>query len=415
MTANEFLSKHRNGADNIDSDDVINAFLSEMHGGLNGARSSLAMLPTYLYDCGGAARSEKYIVIDAGGTNFRSALGYYDGNKAVFEDERTVKMPASDARLSADEFYTAIARNIARLLPSARDIGFCFSYPVKSTADGDGVVIAMPKGIDAPKIIGSKAGERLATAISNIEFGAGGGRGKRKVTVLNDTAAALLGAPTDGGCARIGYIYGTGTNICVAADVHKTGGARMIFNTECGNFDKFPVGDFEKAAASVTPAPDEYVLEKATAGKYLASVIKEAFKAAEREGLISALCGERRFTLVELSDFLSGNGAALNGLFENDSDERIAAQIASGIIERAAKLGATVNAAAAVFCGDGRVEIVAEGSTFYKLCGYRDSFEKYLDSMLRARGISAKTVRGGGNLNGALAAVSRGAQAQSNG
>lgn len=415
MTANEFLSKHRNGADNIDSDDVINAFLSEMHVGLNGARSSLAMLPTYLYDCGGAARSEKYIVIDAGGTNFRSALGYYDGNKAVFEDERTVKMPASDARLSADEFYTAIARNIARLLPSARDIGFCFSYPVKSTADGDGVVIAMPKGIDAPEIIGSKVGERLATAISNIEFGAGGGRGKRRVTVLNDTAAALLGAPTDGGCARIGYIYGTGTNICVAADVDKTGGARMIFNTECGNFDKFPVGDFEKAAASVTPALDEYVLEKATAGKYLASVIEEAFKAASIEGVIGALRGERGFTLAELSDFLGGNGAALNGLFESDSDERIAAQIASGIIARAAKLGATVNAAAAVFCGDGRAEIVAEGSTFYKLCGYRDGFEKYLDSMLRARGISVKIVRGGGNLNGALAAISRGAQAQNNG
>lgn len=395
MTAKQFLHEHRNDAESIDAAKTIDAFVAEMRAGQSGKSSSLAMLPSYLYDRAPEVRGGKrYIVIDAGGTNFRSAVGRFDGDRAVMEDMQTTAMPATYGRMTADEFYSATARNIARLLPHACDIGFCFSFPMRTTSDGDGVITVMPKGVDAPETVGTRVAERTLAALRMVD------PTPRRAVVLNDTVATLLSVPKTYECARIGYIYGTGTNICFAdAD-------GMIVNTECGNFDKFERGDFEACAALRTPSPDSYVFEKVTAGKYLAGVIASAFNAAADEGVIGSCAAlNDGFTLADVSAFLCGDGGALSAAFESDTDRATAAEIASGIVDRAAKLGATVNAAAAMAIGDKRVQIVAEGTTFEKLCGYRGAFERHLKAIVEPRGIGFDILRGNGNLCGALTAV----------
>lgn len=391
MTATSFLIRHGNGADNIDAEQVVSEFIEEMRAGLSGGQSSVAMLPTYL-DVGALPNDGKYIVIDAGGTNFRSGIGVFTGSGVDVTDEQTTLMPATYGRMTADEFYSAIAHNVKRLLPKARDMGFCFSFPVRMEEDGDGVILSMPKGIDAPEIIGTKVGERTLAAIKELDGT------ERKIVILNDTAAALLGAEG----ADIGYIYGTGTNVCCQATVNDR---HMLINTECGNFDKFPRGDFERTVAQNTPNPREYVLEKAVAGKYFASVAEQAFKAACRENVINASTHIPSFTLAELSDFLDGVQNGISRAFSTDGDRQTAKQIAAGIVERAAKLGAIANAATAVFSQKKSVVIAAEGTTFYKLKGYRQSFEIYLSDILSKHGIEYRVVRGKGNLYGALAAI----------
>ena len=65
----------------------------------------------------------------------------------------------------------------------------------------------------------------------------------RKIAILNDTVATLLGGMAtypQGYSTYVGYIYGTGTNACYmedTANITKVAGldaGHMLINTECG-------------------------------------------------------------------------------------------------------------------------------------------------------------------------------------
>ena len=400
MTAKEFLHKHGQGADNVDADVSLDVFGAQMKRGLVG-EGGLPMIPTYLVNMDRRIKKirSKRILIDAGGTNFRSAVGYFDerGN-AVIEQLVKTRMPASDKLLSKEEFYSQIAENISRLLPQSQQIGFCFSYPVDMGADVDGIVQPFTKEIKAPQVVGTKVGEETVNACKALD---GKSRG---IVILNDTVATLLGGMASADepfSAYLGYIYGTGTNVCYiedTANIVKVRGlprGRMIINTECGSFDGFPRGDFDRATIARTADPDRQLFEKMTSGKYLADVICEAFCAAQREDHFAGETHIRPFVLRDVSEFLEGDG--LRGMFTESEDARFATEICDGLVRRAAKLGAIVNGAFAIAsCTDKSlpVAIVAEGTTFYKLPGYRKYLEDYLTEILSARGISYKLLQG---------------------
>ena len=69
-----FLTRHNMEPERIDLAETTAAFLGEMELGLRGRESSLKMLPTYLTADGVLPMDEPAAVIDAGGTNFRTAL-----------------------------------------------------------------------------------------------------------------------------------------------------------------------------------------------------------------------------------------------------------------------------------------------------------------------------------------------------
>ena len=400
MTAKEFLTLHRQTAEQIDVKQSIERFSSDMQAGLEG-RGGLPMIPTYLMD---VDRSKiktgvKRILIDAGGTNFRSAIGYFDEQgKVVIEDLHKTSMPATDRELSKTEFYNQIAKNIERLLPKAKDVGFCFSYPVAMGSDIDGVVGKFSKGVKAPEVVGTRVGEETLAACKQIDGV------DRKIVILNDTVATLLGGVAcsdERFSAYLGYIYGTGTNVCYIEDtsnivkVADLPRGKMLINTECGSFSGFPQGDFDKVSIARTVDPYRQFFEKMTSGKYLSDVIYEALCVAERE---KAFVGKTRiepFTLKDVSAFLTDNSFCCE--FELAEDRAFAREVCVELIRRAAKLGAIVNSSLAIAsCKDKSlpVAIVAEGTTFNKLPNYRRFFEEYLNLILGERGISYKILQG---------------------
>lgn len=413
MTVQEFLFKHGQNVQNVDVDASLNEFLRQKDLGLRGEGGSLPLIPAYLTDVSRdrIERNSKRIVIDAGGTNFRSALGYFDEDgKAHIEDIVKTVMPASDGYLGKSQFYAAIADNVSRLLPLSDKIGFCFSYPVQMGADGDGTVQPFTKEINAPEVVGTKVGGETVAACKALD-------GKdRRIVILNDTVATLLGGMAGAEqkfSAYLGYIYGTGTNVCYIEDTDKIVKARdlaqgrMIVNSECGNFDGFECGDFDRAAIERTSAPQFHRFEKMTAGKYLADVIFEALTVAAKENMFGTKPQLSRFDLKDVSDFLNGGG--LNGAFADREDAETAREICFGVIERAAKMGAIVNSALAISsCKDKTlpVAIAAEGTTFNKLPRYRDYFERYLTDILGRFGIGYKILQGEDlNLIGTLMAT----------
>lgn len=413
MNARDFLFKHGQGAENVDIDGSLNEFWRQMKLGLRGEGGSLPLIPTYLTDVtrDRILPDSKRIVIDAGGTNFRSAIGYFDGEGKVHIEElvKTV-MPASDEFLSKDRFYSTIANNIERLLPLSDKIGFCFSYQVNMGEDVDGTVVMFSKEIKAPEVVGTKVGRETVAACKAID-------GKdRRIVILNDTVATLLGGMANTRekfSAYLGYIYGTGTNVCYienAANITKVSDlphGEMLVNTECGNFDGFVCGDFDSATIELTAVPGYHRFEKMTSGKYLADVIYRALFVAREEGLFWSKPHLQPFELKDVSAFLQGDG--LHGVFTDERDAQFAEDICYGLIERAAKMGAIVNSALAVAsCKDRSlpVAIVAEGTTFNKLPRYRGYFEQYLTNILGRFGIGYKILQGEDlNLIGTLMAT----------
>ncbi len=406
----EFLKKHKQSSEDIgktqSGQDNVEHFIEEMHNGMAQHFQNLPMIPTYICNIDRSKiNGGKRILIDAGGTNFRSAVGYFDETGSIhIENLKKTVMPASGGEvLSKEEFYAKIAENIAYLADDATDLGFCFSYPVNMASDMDGEVCGFSKEVRAPEVVGTRVGAETLAALRKYS------EKERKIVILNDTVATLLGGMAMARkdySAYLGYIYGTGTNVCCIADtsqitkVQNLPKGKMLVNMECGGYNGFVAGDFDQVAIAKTDSPTRQKFEKMTSGRYLSDIINEGLIFAENEGVFLGKTNLSPVKLKDVSAFLEGNGI-MEDMFETSEDKQFAKEMCRELIKRAAKMGAIVNAASAIAtCQDKSlpVAIVAEGTTFHKLVGYRSYFEQYLTEILSEHGISYEIV-GGEELN----------------
>ncbi len=396
----QFLQKHNQSTNNIDVMQLVQKCIDEMRQGLEG-NGAIPMIPTYLQNVDrDKIKSGKRILIDAGGTNFRSAVGYFDDGKVKIENVRKTKMPASGEYLNKEQFYNQIAQNIAYLAEDGDDVGFCFSYQVDMQPNMDGKVAMFSKEIKAPEVIGTFVGQETLSALKMHSDK------QRKIVILNDTVATLLGGMAISQkkySSYVGYIFGTGTNLCYIEDtanitkVSNLPKGKMLINTEMGGCTSFVQGDFDKVVANMTAAPDRQLFEKMSSGKYLADIIAQAFVNGEREGLFECPLKMYGFELWEVSAFLDGAIDGVYDIFGCDQDRQKATEICLNLIDRSAKMGAIVNAAAVLMsCEDKSLPagIVAEGTTFNKLPTFRQNFEKYLKQIFAPHGITFDIIQG---------------------
>ena len=274
-------------AADIDRQGMISTFLGEMEKGLKGEESSLRMIPAYVGVNGKIPSGSKAAVLDAGGTNFRSAVVSIPPR---VEDRVNQPMPGSRDEVSEEEFYQAFAAELKRVAPKATvdKFGWCFSYNADVTPELDARLNCWTKGIKAPAIVGQYVGAELLKRM-------GGG----SVAIVNDTVATLLAAKAVEGdrtySSYIGFILGTGTNTAYVernSNITKVAGldrsGSMIINAESGSFDKLERSKFDLAMDAKQMDPGHNPLEKMIAGGYLGAVGLEVYKAAAKEGMFSA-------------------------------------------------------------------------------------------------------------------------------
>ena len=186
-TAKAFLEKYGMSPELVDplteSDDIA----EDMRKGLNGDESFMPMIPTYLINDGDVPKNEPVIVIDAGGTNFRCALLRFTDSGYDLEGLEKCLMPGIEKPASWEEFISFIADRIEPFAGKTDKIGFCFSYEAEITPEIDGKVVVIDKEV----VIEGSAGKLVGKSLSD-ELARRGYPGKR-VIVLNDTAAVLLG------------------------------------------------------------------------------------------------------------------------------------------------------------------------------------------------------------------------------
>ena len=396
LEANGFVT-----AEKTDRQAIITALLSEMEKGLRGEESSLRMIPAFVGVNGKVAAGTKVATIDAGGTNFRSAIVSIPPK---IEDKKNQPMPGVAKEVSEEEFYEAFASEFKRVAPkaTARRFGWCFSYDADVTPELDARLNCWTKGIQAPAIVGQFVGKEVLKRI-------GGG----SVAIVNDTVATLLAAKATEGdrtySSYLGFILGTGTNTAYVEhnkNITKLQGldpdGSMIINSESGNFDKFPRSTFDFSLDKKQRDPGRHALEKTISGGYLGGLGLEIYKAAAKEGLFSAkaaaaIGGLGALETMDFDDFCAnykreGRANPLYAAFADADDAKMARRLGLPVFDRAAVLTAIHLAAFCIKSGEGAeasapIAINADGSTYYKTRAipFADVVKREMTEMLTKR------------------------------
>jgi len=376
------------------------------------------MIPSYITPITRIPAGKTVLALDAGGTNLRSSLVYFNDNgEAIAQGTKKTPMPGTNGQLNAAAFFDAIADAALPLLKDnhVEGIGFTFSYPMEITTDSDGILLAFSKEVDAPDVIGKEIGKGLREALA-----AKGCKYQDPIVMLNDTVATLLSGlvsiSPDGEPVRsrndfklekesgpvIGFILGTGFNTAYPESIipkinFKSASSPQIVVCETGNFNVRHRGLLDIEYDSTTKNPGGYFLEKAAAGAYLGPLTLHILKRAINDKVICFKKSDELLAMPNLetrflNEFthspLMAQGP-LGSLFApNESDALAAVQYLTSIVtERgalfsAAVLAATVKRISHNFEPFSPVRIAVEGTTYMIYKGMRRSIESYLHQML---------------------------------
>ncbi|MBI9105811.1 MAG: hexokinase [Spirochaetales bacterium] len=407
LSAEYFLDKHHLNVSAYDFFENCEKFITEMENGLDGG-SSLEMVPTFIEEESEIPVGVPVLVLDAGGTNFRAAIvTFSEDYQPEITRFRKMGMPGIERELTKEEFFSCIVDFIEELAPEAEKIGFCFSYAMDKTPDKDGRLIKFSKEVKAPEVEGELIGKGILETLRR--------RGINNITriiMLNDTVATLLAGKAAGGVDAyddyIGLIIGTGLNASYNEsnrNIRKlpllpSGGAQII-NIESGSYSMAPFGSIDVELRNATANPESYHFEKMISGAYQGPLCLKVMKTAARGGLLSesfgnaltaVSAGKYGFTTSNLSSLLE------TACFQGDlgeaadiEDTEIALKLCRAVTDRAAFLSAVKLAGIITKTNRGRsadkpVCICADGSTFWKLTGFKDKIEDYLREYLEAKG-----------------------------
>ena len=410
-----FLDKNDISLNSYNVDEDIKSFISEMQLGLDSG-SSIPMLPTYVEDEKAVPHGEKVLVLDAGGTNLRTAIvSFSESREAVISKFKKRGMPGVEKEISREDFFDTIAEFIMDLATDVEKIGFCFSYPMVKTAEKDGRLIKFSKEIKAPEVEGQLIGGGLLEALEKR-----GINNIKKIVLLNDTVATLLAGKAaeteDEFDGYVGLILGTGlnasyheanTNIGKAENL-EPGGSQLI-NMETGSCSILKSGESDRKFREKTVNPDSYKLEKMVSGGYLGALWVTLLKSAADDGLFSSDFSESvgkvcasgsEFSVngLDLSIFLStGKLPDLLGTVSG-KDLEAALQISSALVKRAAYLVSVMLCAILKKSRGNRISghpvcICADGTTFWKLHGLKELVEENLDAWLKDGDLEYKIIK----------------------
>lgn len=264
---------------------IAQALCKKIQEGLNEDGGEIKAIPAYLQQPAQGVKG-RVLIVDIGGTNVRAAVvelhddGSYEVTAGPLKDH--IPSGRQGKPFSSQEFFAFQAELALRLQPEpGLPVGYCFSYPAQSTPDSDASLIHWTKDIHVTGVEGRPVGRLLREAFADLGYKTG------KITVLNDTVAALLagaGAHAKEFDKFIGLIAGTGTNMAgfVKVTPHNKLGSlpwkksTMAVNLESGNFTPPYLNTYDDLLDSQLDMPGRQRFEKALAGYYLPFLYAQA-------------------------------------------------------------------------------------------------------------------------------------------
>lgn len=327
-------------ADNLKR--IKNAFLLELKLASKGEKSSLSYIKHVLPDKPLIQRGLAEAVV-IGGTNFEFATIRVNENRD-YEVIRHTKgvLPVLD---TASTLISVFEKN---LNPAAEAVSVNFAFPLDPALgrhnELDGRFIKGTKEHTIRGLIGHPVGEFLKKNVYKKEI---------PITVANDTVCLSLSGD---GVENAAMILGTGFNMSLNLFEK---GKSVVVNLEAGNFNgidmTYPLSEIDKNSEN----PKEHIFEKAVSGAYL---IKHFQRLAKQMNLPAVKINDTR----DLSA-LAARPKTKSG------------KLAIQILNQSASYTASVIAGLYEFLGEPeKIEIITEGSLFWKGFNFRQSVELHL-------------------------------------
>lgn len=385
---------------------VHDALREAMNCGLRGGEGCLRMIPAYVPPVPSPPPGE-VIVVDAGGTNVRAAVvRFASGCEPIVEGMVRDRLPGScGEHVDSETFFGRLADLVARLERPGLPIGFVFSYPTHILPSRDGILLRWTKEVHADGVEGARVGKGLTDALEKHH-----GIRTPSITVLNDTVAALAAASTclSGTGGAIGLIVGTGSNMAYferSSEITKLsseelGPAEQAVNMESGNFDGLPLTMFDEGLDEGSVDPGRQRLEKQVSGRYVGEVARRVLRGAVGRKVVPASVGEGLAEPWSLET--ASVAAALDNppRFEGGlagvapEDQEAVRELIRGVVTRAARLVAAGLSAVVDHLGlaAAPVAIVAEGTMYWQMPGFRETVETTLDELTPPMGASPRFV-----------------------
>ena len=328
-----------------DYQQVKDNFLLDLTAALNNKKSSLSYIKNYLSP---KPLVQKGIVqaIVIGGTNYISALvRVLPNGKSKAITIKKGKLPV----FKSGETFVSFINTI--LFEQAEAIGLNFAFPLNP-------LIGPNNELDGILLYGTKEhafkgliGQSIGSAVRKVYFEKY--QKQILVTVANDSIClTLAGNGTEDG----GMILGTGFNMSLKSIDN---GKSFVANLEAGNFNDFKSSSVLEIIDKRSEHPGRKMFEKTISGKYLVTYFNEESKSLKLN-----------FTPLNTTEDLSR-------LAETDTNSQ--GELARSILERSAFFIAAALAGVYEFRKrPARLELVTEGSLFWKGYKYKENVEKQL-------------------------------------
>lgn len=388
---------------------MIRDFQADMKNGLNGKRSPLKMIPTYVSKAAGSEKGD-FLAVDLGGTNFRVLiLRLEGGGKMKLRHAAKYSLKEKHTKGSAETLFGFIADAVKRSVKESGincgeniPLGFTFSFPVDQSAVNSGKLLKWTKGFKASGVVGRDVIELLNESLKDR------GLGRIKAEALvNDTVGTLVALSYRERLCDVGLILGTGTNACYIENMKKIGKLRggrsldtMIINIEWGNFDKLPATRYDKALDKMSHYPGEQRLEKMVSGMYLGELARLVLldsvdkKKLAQSGGLKLLKKHGSFNTEYMSavesdlthDHSNSRKILASAGFKADNDDIEAMKRVFKLIsDRAALICAAAIAAVITKNDPGpsrRHKIAVDGTVYEKYYGFKDKIMYNLKKIL---------------------------------
>lgn len=340
--------------------DIAVLFQQKVEEGLTNENQEIQCLPTFITPNSKSVNG-KALVLDLGGTNYRVALiDFNNGTPTIYPSNGWKKDMSimKSSGYSREELFKELADMIVEIKCDEEiPIGYCFSYPIKSTLDGDAELLRWTKGVDIKEMVGQLVGKPLLdylNARNDIKF--------TGIKVLNDTVASLFAGLSDSSYdAYIGLIVGTGTNMATFIPADKIKKMNPEFdmhglipvNLESGNFHPPYLTTVDDAVDSTSDTPGKQRFEKAVSGMYLGDILKTTFPLDEFEEKFDA---QKLTTIMNYPDIHKDIYVDVAHWIYNRSAHLVAASLA-GLIMQLKSYDKDIR----------KICLVAEGSLFWSV------------------------------------------------
>ncbi|XP_018407907.1 PREDICTED: hexokinase-3 [Nanorana parkeri] len=260
-------------------------------------QSTLKMLPTYVRSTPDGTELGDFLVLDLGGAKFRILKVKLSCASGVEMDSEVFDISEDIMTGTGEQLFDHVAECLGHFLQHRNlskevfQLGFTFSFPCEQSQLDKSVLISWTKGFRCSGVEGKDVVQLLKDAIQR--------RGDYKVDVVaivNDTVGTMMSCGYKDHSCEVGFIVGTGTNVCYMEEMGNVEAVEGDEGTMCINLEWGSLGDdgalndiltqYDLQVDQTSTVPGKQRFDKMISGLYMGEIVRHVLAKLTNRGLL---------------------------------------------------------------------------------------------------------------------------------